>query len=401
MFTGDLYNCHIGLLNYQQTIQAIHNNVIVINALFTNGAFIEGHIIPSGISALTMRRNSFEFSSGVFFCRIAINRFQLAVIGLVATLGLEGYIFVQIENNHILCFIFANSNAPVIGALQRVAVRCGGSYGNICAVALAVNTALGNSLAIPHILHSIACSFLHVSGVEIRISVYSIRESGNFAVNAANVPVSVKGINLAILRYNYFRQVFLIAVGLFTNPHQFILHLTKGILSSTLQEIQDGGKVLAGDLYLAVQMIRHRLTFIKGNLVRNELDLLYVAFRYIVMNLAGHLGLIRIKDRSPVRRAARHNSAIHSAGPCHNTAGNIFGIDAAPRRTVQRNGAIAGRGSPATHAGIVVQVAGGRQHIEELSFNGSLVISRHCVILVGFIPGAIGDIVRGLSIRGG
>ena len=153
--TGDCYNCHIGLLNYQQTIRAIHNNVIVINALFTNGAFIEGHIIPSGICALTMRRNSFEYSSGII-CRIAINRFQLAVIGLVAAVGLEGYILVQFENNHICRFIRSNCDTLGFIALQRITLRSGGRYSNLITKSLSRMHSAVNHLIVPLVHHSIA-----------------------------------------------------------------------------------------------------------------------------------------------------------------------------------------------------------------------------------------------------
>ncbi len=153
--TGNLYNCHIGLVDNQQTIRATHNNVIAINALFINGAFIEGHIIPSGICAFTVGRNSFEYSIGVI-CRIAINRFQLAVIGLVAAVGLEGYILVQFENDHICRFIRSNCDTLGFIALQCIILRSGGRYNNLVTESLSGMHNGVNHLIVPLVHHSIA-----------------------------------------------------------------------------------------------------------------------------------------------------------------------------------------------------------------------------------------------------
>ena len=155
MVTSDCYNCHIGLVDNQQTIRAIHNNVIAINALFINGAFIEGHNIPSGICAFTMRRNSFEYSIGVI-CRIAINRFQLAVIGLVAAVGLEGYILVQFENNYIRRFIRTDRKALASTVLQGISLRCRRRFSDFSTEGLSGNRMTGHFLIVPLINHSVA-----------------------------------------------------------------------------------------------------------------------------------------------------------------------------------------------------------------------------------------------------
>ena len=152
--TADRYSRLRCLRDRQQTIRAIHNNVIVINALFTNGAFNESHIILSGIDAFTVRRNSFEFSSG-FICLIAINRFQLAVIGLVAAVGLECYILVQFENNYIRRFIRSNCDTLGFIALQRITLRSGGRYSNLIPESLSGMHSAVNHLIVPLVHHSI------------------------------------------------------------------------------------------------------------------------------------------------------------------------------------------------------------------------------------------------------
>ena len=152
--TADCYSRLRCLRDRQQTIRATHNNVIVINALFTNGAFIEGHIIPSGISALTMRRNSFEFSGGVV-CRIAINRFRRAIVDCIAAVGLEGYILVQFENNYIRRFIRTDRKALVSTVLQGISLRCRRRFSDFSTEGLTVDLIAFDDLTVPDVFHCV------------------------------------------------------------------------------------------------------------------------------------------------------------------------------------------------------------------------------------------------------
>ena len=141
--------------NNQCALQALIYNIIVILADCANGIPAKLDIIPSGICAFTVGRNSFEYSSGII-CRIAINRFQLAVIGHAVAVGLEGYILVQFENDHICRFIRSNCDTLGFIALQRIILRSGGRYSNLVTESLSGMLNGVNHLIVPLVHHSIA-----------------------------------------------------------------------------------------------------------------------------------------------------------------------------------------------------------------------------------------------------